>query len=462
MTYDVYFGTSTPPNTLIAQNQSGTTINRGGFSHSTTYYWRVVAKDNRGASTNGPNWRFTTAAPPPNPPRNLRLRQRERADSTYWDQITIEWDAPQIPPEVTYYTLYRNGSVIRDRLVSPLWYRDTGLNQATLYTYYVTANSDGGESDRSNQISVRTHSLAGYNVEINQTYAENLSFPGISRWINFSIVWPGEYIIEAWITAPVSTPRLNDSYLYLFRGTRDNLYVFNDDMGGGNLGSRISQYLESGTYYARIRAFNYESTGNFWFGVYKRSGVADLTPLADTYISLETPNDNYGNLPRLYVASLGDIEALGLVKFDVRNGYIPGVPWRAQITGATLRLYVDTNLQNNARTEARITRNPAWQENTVTWNNFRGYQHSNSENATVYNDVRVYDVFDHVNYWYSGNANYGFTIVDEYLLGTRRVFFYSREWGDQRYRPRLSISYERPDFYQVGSNVDNPPIPAKK
>jgi hypothetical protein len=63
VTYDVYFGTSsTPP--LVSNDQSGTTYDPGTLAYSTTYYWKIVATDNRGASTTGPLWDFTTVAPP--------------------------------------------------------------------------------------------------------------------------------------------------------------------------------------------------------------------------------------------------------------------------------------------------------------------------------------------------------------------------------------------------------------
>jgi hypothetical protein len=58
--HDVYFGTSsTPP--LIA-NVSGASYNPGTLSSSTTYYWRIVAKNNVG-STSSATWSFTTVSP---------------------------------------------------------------------------------------------------------------------------------------------------------------------------------------------------------------------------------------------------------------------------------------------------------------------------------------------------------------------------------------------------------------
>lgn len=58
VTYDVYFGTSTPP-PLVSDDQSATTYDPA-LSYTTTYYWKIVATDNHGASAEGPLWDFTT------------------------------------------------------------------------------------------------------------------------------------------------------------------------------------------------------------------------------------------------------------------------------------------------------------------------------------------------------------------------------------------------------------------
>ena len=60
LTYDLYFGSSANP-PLLSGNQSTTTYDPGTLSKSSTYYWKVVAKDNNGAFTFGPVWRFETS-----------------------------------------------------------------------------------------------------------------------------------------------------------------------------------------------------------------------------------------------------------------------------------------------------------------------------------------------------------------------------------------------------------------
>lgn len=58
--YDVYLGTSNPPGN-VAVNLTNTNYDHpGDFAFNTTYYWRIIARDNNNASTTGPVWHFTT------------------------------------------------------------------------------------------------------------------------------------------------------------------------------------------------------------------------------------------------------------------------------------------------------------------------------------------------------------------------------------------------------------------
>lgn len=61
ITYDVYFGTSSPP-PLVNADQPAMTYPLLGLDASTTYYWKIDAEDDGGNSTAGPVWSFTTIA----------------------------------------------------------------------------------------------------------------------------------------------------------------------------------------------------------------------------------------------------------------------------------------------------------------------------------------------------------------------------------------------------------------
>jgi len=71
VTYDVYFGTSSPPSE-VATGISDTTYDPGTLDYNQIYYWKIVSWDNQGAYTSGSEWSFTTkddtSNTAPNPP----------------------------------------------------------------------------------------------------------------------------------------------------------------------------------------------------------------------------------------------------------------------------------------------------------------------------------------------------------------------------------------------------------
>ncbi len=70
VTFDVYFGETTPP-VQVVSNQTETTFDPGKMNSNTTYYWKLVAWDDKGASKEEPIWWFKTKEEtntPPNAP----------------------------------------------------------------------------------------------------------------------------------------------------------------------------------------------------------------------------------------------------------------------------------------------------------------------------------------------------------------------------------------------------------
>ena len=63
--YDVYLEANNPdPDVKVASDITETTFDPGTLEYETTYYWKIVAKDNHGAMTTGPIWHFTTENTP--------------------------------------------------------------------------------------------------------------------------------------------------------------------------------------------------------------------------------------------------------------------------------------------------------------------------------------------------------------------------------------------------------------
>ncbi len=62
VTYDVYFGTTTPPLTRVATDISSASHSLSNLAFEGVYYWKVVAKDDHSNSAESPIWRFTVRA----------------------------------------------------------------------------------------------------------------------------------------------------------------------------------------------------------------------------------------------------------------------------------------------------------------------------------------------------------------------------------------------------------------
>lgn len=59
LTYDLYFGTINPPTSKIAENTATKTLDVT-LEPAKEYFWKVVAKDNKGGETIGQVWKFKT------------------------------------------------------------------------------------------------------------------------------------------------------------------------------------------------------------------------------------------------------------------------------------------------------------------------------------------------------------------------------------------------------------------
>ncbi len=57
--YDVFFDKNNPPTTKIGSDLTTTECDSPDLTDSTTYFWKVIAKDSYGAITDGDVWRFT-------------------------------------------------------------------------------------------------------------------------------------------------------------------------------------------------------------------------------------------------------------------------------------------------------------------------------------------------------------------------------------------------------------------
>lgn len=60
LTFDVYLDTNENPTTKVSENQTSTTYQATNLSSATTYYFKIVVKDDKGGATIGQVWSFST------------------------------------------------------------------------------------------------------------------------------------------------------------------------------------------------------------------------------------------------------------------------------------------------------------------------------------------------------------------------------------------------------------------
>ena len=146
LVYDVYFGTSATP-TLVSSNQADTSYNPGTMNYSTTYYWKVVAKDPRGGIKEGSVWSFTTSAEPNNPPQVPSNPDPVNRAIGVSATPTLSWQCIDPDGDSLTYDVYfgtsTNPPLVKSDLENTIY--DPGiLNYSTTYYWKVVAKDGKG------------------------------------------------------------------------------------------------------------------------------------------------------------------------------------------------------------------------------------------------------------------------------------------------------------------------------
>ena len=158
VTYDVYFGTTSPPSIKVA-NQSALSYNPGTLSYKTIYYWKIISWDNHKASTQGQLWSFTTKALP-----TVNITKPLKNTLYFQDQVltsipitTIVYGAINITAEATSgvgiarVEFFIDGISVFNDTLKPyiyLWNPPNQINNTfpLKHTIKVVAYDSGGDS----------------------------------------------------------------------------------------------------------------------------------------------------------------------------------------------------------------------------------------------------------------------------------------------------------------------------
>ena len=148
VTYDVYFEANNTPDLLVSDDQSETNYDPGTLSPGIHYYWKIVAKDEHDAITDGPIWDFTTmiSNQPPYTPYNPNPADGATNQSVV---VTLTWSGGDPDSDlVTYDVYFEANDSTPDVLVSNDQYgtiHDPGiLNPNTHYYWKIISKDEHG------------------------------------------------------------------------------------------------------------------------------------------------------------------------------------------------------------------------------------------------------------------------------------------------------------------------------
>jgi hypothetical protein len=139
LTYDVYFGTNNNP-PIVSSNQSNTNYSPGQLNNNTTYYWKIVARDNQGATTIGLIWNFTTIyASNYYVDKNANGNNNGTSWANAWQSFSaINWNSIQ-PGDIIYVSGGSDSTVYYERLV--IGKSGTASNYITIRNSYAAGHN---------------------------------------------------------------------------------------------------------------------------------------------------------------------------------------------------------------------------------------------------------------------------------------------------------------------------------
>ncbi len=144
--YKVYWGTSSPPTTVISTG-TGTTYSHTGRTNGQIYYYQVAAVNAKGEGEKSDEKNatpHTTTTP-------AKITGLTAAGGNA--QVSLSWNANPVDDEVTKYYVYRGTGGSKTKIAEPTTTSctDTGLTNGNTYYYQVSAVNVKGEGTKSDE-----------------------------------------------------------------------------------------------------------------------------------------------------------------------------------------------------------------------------------------------------------------------------------------------------------------------
>ena len=153
LTYDVYFEAGdTSPDEIVSNNQSENTYDPGEMEYDTHYYWKIVAWDDGGMSSEGPIWDFITTSIPNNPPYQPSEPNPENGSTNISVDQYLSWVGgdPDIDDTVVYDVFLEANDPTPDNKVADdileTEYSPETLDFETIYYWRIIAKDNHGAS----------------------------------------------------------------------------------------------------------------------------------------------------------------------------------------------------------------------------------------------------------------------------------------------------------------------------
>ncbi len=392
-------------NAAVIGTTTGTSFSDTGLSEYTAYTYRVAAFDAEGneSSQSSPLSATTVDATPPSVPSNLQ----GAAAST--SRIDLTWSASTDNAGVTGYRVYRNGSLVASPAGTS--YSDTGLAEATSYSYTVAACDDeGNTSAPCGAVAVYTadatapsvpsnlQGAAASSSQINLTWtasSDNLGVTGYRVYRNGSLV-----------ASPTGTSYsdtgLSEATSYSYRvlaydatGNASSqcgaVAVSTADATAPSIPSNLQGTAASASQINLTWTASTDNVGVTGYKVYRNGsqiGMTASTSFSDTGLSEAT---SYSYRVAAYDAGSNESAQCGAAAVSTADATAPSVPTNLQGTGASasqVNLTWTASTDNVGVTGYRVYRNGSQVGTTAS----TGYSDTGLSEATSYSyRVAAYD-----------------------------------------------------------------------